>query len=89
MLDWRRCADFQQLRRTFSLDIGRFLVTHAERYGLTLLEAELMREFLARLDQPAPTTIPAKAQGAGGGGVILAPGKDEPVGARLISDHGA
>jgi hypothetical protein len=89
MLDWQRFADFQQLRRAFSLDLGRFLVTHAERYGLTLIEAELLREFLTRLDRPAPAAVPTNIRGAGGGGVILAPGKDQPVGARLVPDQGA
>jgi hypothetical protein len=85
MLDWQPFADLQQqLRRVFSRDIARFLVSHAERYGLTLIEAEMLREFLARLDQPPPVTVAETVRGAGGGGVILAPGKDEPIGARLI-----
>ncbi len=86
VLEWQRFADLAQLRRIFLMDVGRFLVNHAERYGLTLLEASNLRDFLARLDRHTTAPVPTKATGAGGGGVILAPGKDEPTGARLVGE---
>lgn len=86
LLDWESYADPAQLRRRFLLDVSRFLVTHADRYGLTLIEAELLREFLGKLDAPSQSAVPAQATGASGGGVILAPGKDEPAGARVVGE---
>ncbi len=91
VLDWRRCRDLAALRRHVLADLSRFLLGNTERYGITVLEAERLRVFIESLEkaaaepdsgQPAP-----KPAGAGGGGVILAPGKDEPRGARLIGDR--
>ncbi len=94
LLDWRPYSDSAALRRVFLLDIGHFLLHHAERYGVTVPEAEVLRGFMAGLEKAAPA-VPgrasesplAKAQGAGGGGVILAPGKDTPRGAKLVGDE--
>jgi hypothetical protein len=85
-LGWKQFRDLSQLRRLVLADLGRFLGNHADRYGLTLVEAETLRGFQAKLDQVEPTAVPGKARGAGGGGVILAPGKDEPPGARLVGE---
>lgn len=99
-LDWRSFPDLVTLRRLFLLDISRFLLQHAERYGVTIPEAEALRRFIAQLERLA-TAVPgrasggatlregplSKAQGAGGGGVILAPGKDTPRGARIIGEE--
>ena len=85
-LDWTRFHSFAELRRAFLIDISRFLVVHAERYGLTLVEAESLRGFTANLDKTQDAAAPVEAGGAGGGGVIFAPGKDEPVGARLVGE---
>lgn len=91
-LDWRRCRDLSALRRRVLTDLSRFLLNNAERYGITLPEAQRLQAFIAALEkaateaageQPAP-----KPAGAGGGGVILAPGKDQPQGARLIGERG-
>jgi hypothetical protein len=86
-LGWRRFSDLSHLRRLVLTDLGRFLVSHAERYGLTLIETEALRSFMAKLGQAEPTIIPGQVTGAGGGGVILAPGKDEPPGARLVGER--
>jgi hypothetical protein len=86
-LGWKRFSDMSHLRRLVLTDLGRFLAGHAERYGLTLVEAEELRGFMTKLDKLEPASIPAKARGAGGGGVILAPGKDEPPGARLLGER--
>jgi hypothetical protein len=85
-LDWRHYADLPVLRRAVLRDLGRFLLAHAERYGITLTEMETLRGFLAGLETSQPRAAPPKATGAAGGGVILAPGKDEPVGARVIGE---
>lgn len=85
-LPWTDYATPRALRRAFLTDIGRFLLAHPDRYGVTLVEAELLRAFLARLDETAPAPAPPKAEGAAGGGVILAPGKDTPRGARVLED---
>ncbi len=94
VLDWTRFADLPALRRAFLLDISRFLLAHGERYGLTVVEGETLRGYLNMLERsgaegqprPGPETPLTKATGAGGGGVILAPGKDDVRGARLIGD---
>lgn len=92
-LDWRPYGDYAALRRVFLLDIGRFLLQHAERYGVTVIEAEALRGFMAGLEKAAGTPGRAaegpltRAQGAGGGGVILAPGKDTPRGARVVGEE--
>jgi len=96
-LDWRRCHDLAALRRRVLADLSRFLLSNAERYGITMMEAQRLHAFIGALEKAAagapaggptgerPTPKPA---GAGGGGVILAPGKDEPRGARLVGEPG-
>jgi hypothetical protein len=86
-LDWTTVADAQALRRVAILDLSRFLLAHGERYGLTIPEAEALRGYLQGLERSQLTPVPAKATGASGGGVILAPGKDEPPGARLVGEQ--
>jgi hypothetical protein len=86
-LDWTRYAQLADLRRIVLKDLSRFLLSHAERHDLTLLEIESLHAFLATLDKSAPLAAPAKATGAGGGGVILAPGKDQPPGAHLVGEE--
>jgi hypothetical protein len=88
-LDWRRYADLTALRRSFLRDICRFLLLHPDRYGVTVVEAETLRGFATQLEQSASTLLVGKATGAAGGGVILAPGKDIPTGARLVKDTNA
>lgn len=93
-LDWTRYAGLADLRRTFIMDISRFLLAHPDRYGLTVFETERLRLLIAELEKPAAETAPqpagdsifAQAVGAGGGGVILAPGKDDMPDARAISE---
>ncbi len=91
-LDWRRCRDLAALRRHVMADLGRFLLSNVERYGITVFEVERLRAFIAAQEkaagQPTEEMPPPKPAGAGGGGVILAPGKDEPAGARLIGERG-
>ncbi len=91
LLDWRRCRDLAALRRHVLADLSRFLLGNLERYGITVLEAERLRMFIESLEkttEPAGEQPAPKPAGAAGGGVILAPGKDEPRGARLIGDRG-
>jgi hypothetical protein len=83
-LAWQRFADLPSLRRLILPDLGRFLLAHAERYGVTLAEVETLRGLEAALAKTVPPAAPRQATGASGGGVILAPGKDEPRGARLL-----
>ena len=90
-LEWSRYADLSGLRRAFLRDVSRFLLAHPDRYGVTQMEAETLRGFAAGLEPPVPASVPARAHepatGAGGGGVILAPGKDTPPGARLVGEE--
>ncbi|MGC8779644.1 MAG: hypothetical protein ACP5UQ_02155 [Anaerolineae bacterium] len=89
-LDWRRCRDLAALRRHVMADLSRFLLNNVERYGITVMEVERLHAYIAALEKAAAQSaeeVPApKPAGAGGGGVILAPGKDEPAGARLIGE---
>ncbi len=94
-LDWRTYDNLAGLRRAFLLDMSRFLLAHSERYGVTVVEVEILRGFVHRLEKStsaSPSRDQAdegsltKALGAGGGGVILAPGKDTPRGARIIGE---
>jgi len=89
LLDWERYGDLSALRRAFLRDVNRFLLAHPDRYGLTVIEAEMLRNFMAHLAQPAPPPVAADSKGAAGGGVILAPGKDMIPGARLVGDRDA
>ena len=71
------------LRRYVIADLSRFLLAHAERYGVTMLEAQRLHVHIAALEkapaiEPGAGSAPPKPLGASGGGVILAPGKDEP-----------
>jgi hypothetical protein len=91
-LDWRRYSDLPSLRRLVMIDLSRFLLAHAERYGVTLAEAQHLHVFLAAQEKLAMAVqetqaLAPKPGGAAGGGVILAPGKDEPVGARLVGEQ--
>lgn len=89
-LGWTRFSDLAGLRRIFIRDIGRFLLAHPDRYGLTLFEAETLRGLVAAQELAlASRQTPAagssvRVQGAGGGGVILAPGKDDLPGVKVI-----
>jgi len=87
MLGWTRYANPLALRRPVARDLTRFLLGHADRHGLTLPDIERLHRLMATLDEPAAGAMAVKATGAGGGGVILAPGKDQPAGARLIGDQ--
>ncbi len=95
-LDWRTFGDPVALRRVFLRDVSHFLLVHAERYGVTVPEAEALRGFMGQLEKPGavvPGRAPARkgplarAQGAAGGGVILAPGKDTPRGAHIVGEE--
>ena len=88
LLEWHRYDDLSMLRRTFLRDVSRFLLAHPDRYGITVIEAEMLRNFAARLEQSAPSPVAAETKGAAGGGVILAPGKDIIPGARLVGNTG-
>ncbi len=85
-LDWVGFGELSALRRVFVRDVGRFLLHHAERYGVTVTEVQTLTGHVQGLDQTPHAAVPAKATGAAGGGVILAPGKDEPPGARPIGE---
>jgi hypothetical protein len=85
-LDWTRYVDLPGLRRAFLKDMSRFLLAHRDRYGVTPVEAETLRNVAVGLEQSTPAPVATKATGAAGGGVILAPGKDMPPGARLVGD---
>ncbi len=93
-LAWTRCTDLPALRRAVLADLGRFLLAHSDRYGVTVTEVVTLRSLVADLERPRPPVTAlspgmqaiaaGKVTGAAGGGVILAPGKDEPAGARLV-----
>lgn len=90
-IDWARFGDASELRRAFVKDVARFLLGHAERYGVTVVEAETLKGMLTVLEkapsqQPKAPAGETKLRGAGGGGVILAPGKDVPRGAHLVGE---
>jgi hypothetical protein len=86
-LDWTATPDMPTLRRSVMRDLARFLFQHAERYGLMVTEAETLRAYVQHLEQIHLHAAPADARGAGGGGVILAPGKDDIPGTRLIGEE--
>jgi hypothetical protein len=102
-LDWRRFGDPVILQRMVLTDLSRFLLSHTDRYGVTLFETERLRLYIAELEKavsaskarPVPEVqsravqdvVEGKITGAGGGGVILAPGKDQPVGARVVGEE--
>jgi hypothetical protein len=92
-IDWTRFRDTADLRRVFLKDVARFLLAHAERYGVTVAEAETLGGMMASLDKTPPGKAAGlqgdeiKLSGAGGGGVILAPGKDIPRGAHLLGEE--
>ena len=86
-LEWTGFGDLSGLQRAFVRDVGRFLLPRGERYGVTLTEIGSLTGYLQGLDQTPHAPLSAKATGAAGGGVILAPGKDEPPGARVIGEE--
>ena len=100
-LDWRRGADLLALQRAVLVDLSRYLLAYAERYGITVAEIQRLHHYRAELERAAEAarqarpdgsrksrtlkeTLAGKLTGAAGGGVILAPGKDEPAGARVV-----
>jgi hypothetical protein len=93
VLEWRRYSELALLRRHVITDLSRFLLAHAERYGVTVMEVQRLHIHIAALEkapavEPGAVSAPPKPLGASGGGVILAPGKDEPRGARLVGEPG-
>jgi hypothetical protein len=92
-LDWARYHNAAALRRAFNRDIRHFLLAHAARYELGAVEVETLRLLIAQTARAGPLAAEtpgppdaeeARARGASGGGVILAPGKDAPRGARVV-----
>ena len=86
-LDWTTAAGLPALRHLVVRDLGRFLLAHHERYGLTVTEMELLRSYIQNLDKAGYVPVPAKATGAAGGGVILAPGKDQLPGTQIVGEE--
>lgn len=92
LLNWAPFKNLSGLRRLFLTDIARFLLAHGERYGVTVVETETLKALIRVLGEAASTeeekapAIHPNLRGAGGGGVILAPGKDVPRGARIIDE---
>ncbi len=56
-LEWRRYSELAMLRRYVITDLSRFLLAHAERYGVTMLEAQRLHVQIAALEK-APAVEP-------------------------------
>jgi hypothetical protein len=93
VLNWTRYSDVTTLRRLVMAGLNRFLLTHADRYGLGPLEIDRLHQYQAALrkalrkqGRDLSGAAETEVAGAGGGGVILAPGKDHPPGAVLMEE---
>lgn len=88
-LDWHGFADYAALRRSAMRALGTFLLSEPQRYGLTIPEIVALQGHVQSLAQtPAPVAPGSpKVAGAGGGGVIFAPGKDLPPGTQIIGEE--
>jgi hypothetical protein len=87
-LGWVECSTARQLARRIQMALVEAIAAQGPARGLPLVEQEALQGFLERLRR-GETEVPpgAKDGGAGGGGVILAPGKDLPPGGVLVGDE--
>src|SRR5512137_272081 len=50
-LEWRRYSELALLRRYVITDLSRFLLAHAERYGVTVMETQRLHIHIAALEK--------------------------------------
>ena len=87
---WTPFSDPQELGVLVQRALARWVLDRAEAYGLSPVEWETLSAFLEkqRLEEgQVPGEAGQKPQGAGGGGVILAPGRDLPPGGVLVEER--
>ncbi|UCC63315.1 MAG: hypothetical protein JSV36_21705 [Anaerolineae bacterium] len=87
-LGWVECSTARQLARTIQMALAEEIAAQGPARGLPLVEQEALQGFVERLRR-GETEVPsgAKDGGAGGGGVILVPGKDLPPGGVLMGEE--
>lgn len=88
-IEWVACDAIQQLAHKVQAALVEEILAQGPIRGLLPVELEALRGFLERLrrgESGAP--VLEKEGGAGGGGVILVPGKDLPSGGVLVGRKG-
>jgi hypothetical protein len=86
---WTPFGGPQELGVLVQEALGQRILNRAEAYGLSPVEWETLSAFLEKQRQEegrVPKEAVQEPQGAGGGGVILAPGRDLPPGGVLIEE---
>jgi len=84
-VNWTPFRSGQDLEILIQKALAQRILEQAERYAISPVEWETLS---ALVEQPGDKKIaevtPAEARGAGGGGVIIAPGRDLPPGGVLV-----
>lgn len=87
---WTPFGDPRELGALVQETLARRILDRAEAYGLNPVEWETLTAFLEKQRQggmePGPEEGVQEPRGAGGGGVILAPGRDLPPGGVLVEE---
>jgi hypothetical protein len=88
-IEWVTCGATQQLTQRVQTALVEEILAQGPARGLLPVELEALRGFLERLRRGV-SEVPAleKEGGAGGGGVILVPGKDLPPEGILVGGEG-
>jgi hypothetical protein len=87
---WTPFGDPQELGVLAQHTLARRILDRAEAYGLSPIEWETLSALLEKQHQEkmgrGPGERAQEPRGAGGGGVILAPGRDLPPGGVLVEE---
>jgi hypothetical protein len=87
---WIPFGDSQELGVLVQGTLARRILDRAEAYSLSPIEWETLAAFLEKQRPEEGERVPEEAmqelRGAGGGGVILAPGRDLPPGGVLVEE---
>jgi hypothetical protein len=87
---WMPFGDPQELGVLVQETLARRILDRAEAYGLSPVEWEALSALLEKQRQGEEGRVPKEAvqdpHGAGGGGVVLAPGRDLPPGGVLVEE---
>lgn len=87
-VDWIEYSEPWGMARMVQISLVEAIVTHGPARGLPSVERDTLRGFLDQLRRGELEALPSVEEGgAGGGGVILVPGKDLPPGGVLLSDR--
>jgi len=86
-LEWTAYDAPRQVARLVQIALVEAILSRGPARGLPPVERDTLRGFLEQLRHGELETPSLEGKGAGGGGVILVPGKDLPAGGVLVGEQ--